>query len=160
MRLQQWCEATVDGVVTGHAGQQVDWQCVKCHGRSLWHNDGDQRGRGFDSTQVKNGRSRPSSASLGSGSSSCSCSASRARARARNRLTDCTRSMIPRHHRISSHPSQHRDNSNHFWISNRDPFPDSYHRKQQAHLEFAAHSNAEPRAISRNFARSFKLRFP
>ena len=37
----------------------------------------DQRGRESDSTQVKNGRSRPSSASLCSGSSSCSCSASR-----------------------------------------------------------------------------------
>ena len=36
---------------------------------------------------------------------SCSCSVRQDGARARNRLTDCTRSVIPRHHRISS-PSE------------------------------------------------------
>jgi hypothetical protein len=43
--------------------------------------------------------------------------------------------MIPRHHRISS-PSE--STSRQFepvWILIRDPFPDSCHRKQQAHLE-------------------------
>ena len=43
-------------------------------------------------------------------------------ARARNRLTDCTRSMIPRHHRISSPSESTSRQFEPIWISIRDPF--------------------------------------